>query len=368
MEVAAGFSWTKSGNLPVTNYLSAPFNKSDYPAYGTTVVSRDTLMKSFGLNPISFSNLSEFLQFYYMLGKFRILGGVRYDINTLYGNRFSPQLAVLYKSGKKTDLRLSAGTAYKAPPSSIAFQSLAYAVAADQIFYQVVPNPDLQPEKFTTADFGINTVIRKRVRLEQNFYFYRITNHIVPEKAPADRFSLLYPVNDSVSTWINNISSLSNVYGSQTTLRISDVVPSIKLNAELSLSFLERRDRLPQVDELVREYFKFMPRHEGKLKVSMVPYRNLYINIESHWMSKWLRLLIPFEELYDRLFSNIDGYYAMNLMGGYNISPELRAFIKVTNVFDEAYGGVNATFLGENLVYNPQLRRSIRIGLSYNLN
>jgi len=57
-----------------------------------------------------------------------------------------------------------------------------------------------------------------------------------------------------------------------------------------------------------------------------------------------------------------------NILAGYNISTNIRAFVKVTNILDEKYGGLNAIILDENLVYNPQLGRSIRFGLSYNLN
>ena len=85
-------------------------------------------------------------------------------------------------------------------------------------------------------------------------------------------------------------------------------------------------------------------------------------------MTKWMRLLIPFESIYNELFKDTDGYYAMNAMTSYHLSTELSVFLKVTNLFDEKYGSVNATLLEENLVYNPQLRRSIRFGFSYNLN
>jgi outer membrane receptor protein involved in Fe transport len=85
-------------------------------------------------------------------------------------------------------------------------------------------------------------------------------------------------------------------------------------------------------------------------------------------MTSWLRTLIPFKKLYGELFDDADGYYSLNLTSNYSISDNLSVFLKVTNLFDEKYGTVNATILEENLVYNPQLRRSLRFGLSYRLN
>ena len=167
--------------------------------------------------------------------------------------------------------------------------------------------------------------------------------------------------------WINNEDAVSNVYGSMTTLRMNDIMASINLDAELSLTFIDRQDKIPDVQELVLEYFKLTPRHSGKLKLSMEPINNMYLHIESHWMTKWLRLLIPFEGVYNELFGETDGYYSMNLLVGYDLSSSLNVYMKVNNLFNEKYGSVNATFLDENLIYNPQLTRHVQFGLSYRL-
>jgi outer membrane cobalamin receptor len=367
LEMVGGLSWQRSGNLPLTNYSLTPFNTKLYKPYSTSATFNDSLMGSFGYNPVAFNNTSGFGQLFYTLKKFRFLGGLRYDNNTLYGNRTSPQIALLYKRSKKTSMRLSVGTAYKAPPSSITFQSLAYPEGAG-IHYKVAPNTDLQPEKFSTVEYGINTTIFKRLELNQTFYFYQITNHIVPKFVAVSGLTLPLAVNDSVTMWVNSGNSLSNVLGSQTNLRIPNIIRSIRMDAELSLSFLDRKDRLPNVTELVKEYLTLMPSHEGKLKVSFYPVKPLYISIESQWMSKWLRLFIPFESIYKQLFRDVDGFYSMNATSSFSLSPNLRAYFKVINLFDENYGGMNATILEENLIYNPQMRRSFRFGLTYNLN
>ncbi len=369
LELVAGFSYQQSGNLPVTNYLFAPFDRKNYHAYDLQVESQDTVLGDFGLNPVNYNNLSGFLQFYYRLGQFRFLGGLRYDRNTLYGNDFSPQLGVLYKSRGLLSAHLSYGRAYKAPPSSLVFQSLAFVQEDGQIRYRVLPNPSLKPEQFNSLELGISRpVFKKRAMLHQTFYYYRITDHIVPQTLPMADFSYPNAANDSVKTWINNSESVSHVIGSQTTLKFTDLVRSVHLDAEVSLSFLNRHDHLPNVIDIAKEYMTLMPKHSGKLRISLKPVKNLNVYVESLWMTSWLRVLIPFESLYNELFNDADGYYVMNAMAGYNLSENLHVFLKVTNLFDEKYGSVNATILEENLVYNPQLRRSISFGLSYRLN
>ena len=368
LEIAAGFSYTQSGNLPVTNYLLTPFNKKDYSAFSEKVNVRDSIFGYFGYNPRVFTNLSPFSQFFYQINKFRFSGGIRYDINTLYGNRFSPQLGILYKSGKKLAVHFSAGSAYKAPPSSLTYQSLAYPNGNGQIYYKVVPNEALKPEKFTNMELGLTRPLFKKGMIRQTFFWYRITDHIIPETLPMSDFSYQNFANDSVKSWINKKDAVSNVVGSQTTLIFDDLVSSVNLDAELSLSFLNRQDHLPDVVDIVKGYLSLTPKHTGKLKVSFDPVKNMYVHIESHWMTKWMKLFLPFENLFGELFKDTDGYYSMNAMASYHLSHELSLFLKVTNLFDEKYGIVNATLLEENLVYNPQLRRSVRLGLSYRLN
>jgi len=366
LELAAGISFTQSGNLPATNYLTVPFDKTKYGAYSVMVETRDTIFGSF--HPQLFTNISPFLQFYQKVNNLRFSGGIRYDMNTLYGNRLSPQLGILYKSQRKVAVHLSLGSAYKAPPSSITFQSLAYPAATGGIEYQVVPNTDLEPEKFTTMELGISRPAFKRGMIRQTFFWYRITDHIIPETLPLSDVPYTSSVDDSVNSWINNRDAITNMVGSQTTLIFNDLVRRINLDAELSLSFLNRQDHLPDVVDIVKRYLTLKPKHNGKLKVSFYPVKKLYVNIESHWETKWLQVLIPFSQVYSSLFKDSDGYYSMNLMTSYELSNELSIYIKATNLFDEPYGTINATLAEENLLYNPQLRRNFQFGLSYRLN
>ncbi|MEX0988067.1 MAG: TonB-dependent receptor plug domain-containing protein [Bacteroidales bacterium] len=376
VESVAGVSYTQSGNLPTTNYLTSPFDRSLYDAYAQEI---DTAYISpfgrFGINPVLFSNTSAFLQFYTQWKNFRFLGGIRNDINTLVRtNNISPHFAVLHKTSDRTSIRLSVGTAYKIPPTSLIYQSLVYPVNDSMIHLVSVPAESMRPEKFTTFEIGFVTNFSPRFTLEQTFFSYRIRNHIVPIQESKwfmnipdniDRNSI---INDSVGHWVNLGNSVSTVGGSQTTLRFTNIVRSIKLNAEVHLYFQARQDKLPNVVEIVEEYFKLSPRHTGKMKVSMQPTDNFYLYIESHWMSKWLRVLIPFEELYDGIFGKADGYYAMNAVANYSISDQLNLYLKATNIFDEKYGVANPSMLEPGLLYNPQLRRTIRVGLSYKLN
>lgn len=366
LEVIGGFFYKQSGALPVTNFLPTPFDEADYNLFKVEV-NLDNISDGFGFNPTSYNTLAGFLQSYYRVGKFRMLGGLRYDSNSRYGKALSPQIALLHRTSSRTSFRLSVGRAYKEPALSLAYQSLAYPVDSVNIYYMAYPNPMLKPEQFSTVELGVSTTFFKRLQLDQTFFFYQITDHIIPQKFDTDQIGFRNAANDSVRIWINNDEAVSNVYGSMTTLRMNDLVKSINLDLEVSLTFQERKNKIPNVQELVLEYFELTPRHNGKMKISMEPIDKMYLYVESHWMSKWLRLLIPFEGVYNEIFGDTDGYYSMNVLASYRLSSSLNAYVKVTNFLNEKYGSVNATFLDENLIYNPQLSRHIRFGLSYQL-
>ncbi len=366
LEMIGGISFNQSGALPVTNFLAAPFDRADVNLFRVQV-DLDSIDDGFGFNPVSYNTSSVFAQSYYRAGRFRFLGGMRYDRNSRYGQALSPQIAVLHRTSPRTSFRASVGKAYKEPALSVTYQSMAYPAEDNRVYYMVVPNPDLKPEIFTTLEAGFKTKLFRRLEIDQTFFLFRITDHIIPERYGTDQLGLTRASNDSVSVWINNGDAVSNMYGSMTTLRMKDIIAAIHLHAELSLTFQDREDRIPKLRETIAEQLSLTPRHNGKLNISMQPVERMYVRIESHWMSKWLRLLIPFEEVYEDLFGDTDGYYTLNALLSYGLSDRLDAYVKATNVFNEKYGSVNATLLDENLIYNPQLGRHLRLGLTYRL-
>ena len=100
----------------------------------------------------------------------------------------------------------------------------------------------------------------------------------------------------------------------------------------------------------------------------MEPAKNLHLNITSIWESNWLRIIIPFEEIYNDLFKNMDGFYSLDASLTYDVSTNLSTFLKVTNLFDERYGGPVYSETATPLPYSPQAGRTISLGLTYRLN
>jgi outer membrane receptor protein involved in Fe transport len=377
LEIISGVTYQYSGNLPQTNYLDSPFNLHDYSYFSTKVDMLDTLSNNFGINPLVYHNFSVFSQTYFSLSSFRFMGGIRIDDNSHYGLSVSPRLAGMYIMNAKTSFRASVGFAYKAPPSSLAWQSLAYRAGQnhDSLQYISVPNPDLKPENYRSVELGIIKKYKKGLNLNISVYYNEIRNLIVDLKVPVASLNLplavAKPDTATVLMRSNSDKSIARLYGLQGTFIFNDIVKSIHMNGELSLTFAKSSEKFPEILKIATNYvsnFKLIPNHYGQMKISMQPAKNLYLQVTSIWESSWLRVIIPFKELYNEIFKDYDGFYSMDAVVNYKFGSNLNGFIKVNNIFDERYGGPVYSGMNTPLPYNPQTGRSFAVGLTYTLN
>ena len=377
LEIMSGITYQYSGNLPQTNFLDAPFNQHDYSYFSTKVDLLDSLSNNFGINPLVYHNFSLFTQTYYSVKSFRFMGGIRVDDNSRYGLSVSPRLAGMYIMNPRTSFRGSIGFAYKAPPSSLAWQSLAYKAGLnhDSLIYISIPNPALEPEKYRSVELGLIKKYRKGLNLNISIYYNEIRNRIMDRNIPLSDTTLplaiIEPDTATVLSRINSLKSISRLYGLQATFKMNNIIKSIHMNGELSLTFATSSEKFPEIFKIAGNYlsnFKLIPNHYGQLKVSVQPTKNLYLQVTSIWESSWLRLIIPFKELYKEIIKNIDGYYSMDVVVNYKIGTNLSSFLKIYNIFDERYGGPGYSGMNTPLPYDPQMGRSIHFGLTYTLN
>jgi outer membrane receptor for ferrienterochelin and colicin len=377
LEIISGITYQYSGNLPQTSFLDAPFNPRDYRYFSTDVHYTDTISNNFGINPLKYHNFSFFSQSYYSIRSFRFMGGVRIDNNSRYGLSISPRIAGLYIFNPKTSFRSSVGFAYKSPPSSMAWQSLAYraGINGDSLKYISIPNPDLEPEKYMSVELGLIKTYKKRFNMNISVYYNSIKNLIMNDNVRLSTLNLPRAIIDSdtasVQTKTNNSQAISRLYGLQATFKATDLIRSIHMNAELSLTFAKSSTSFPDIFKIAGNYlsnFRLIPNHFGQFKISVQPAKNFYIQVSSIWESSWLRLIIPFKDLYKEIIKDVDGFYSMDIVSNYRIGTNLNSFIKINNLFDERYGGPAYSGMNTPLPYNPQTGRSIQIGLTYTLN
>lgn len=364
LEILGGISYQLIDNMPKTNFLQEPFPASRYKSDDDSTFPTDSLLGKFGFHALAFHNYSAFAQAYWVFRNFRIIGGIRYDINSFYGNSLSPRLAILYKLNR-TAFRASAGTAIKAPPASVAYESLAYHTGSspDSINYLVIPNSKLKPEHFNAYEFSVSQRLFRHTDIEISIYYNTVSNLINQNALVTTTDSLQLSVSDSVYTKINDQEAKSILFGGQISLRRKNIISKIRLNAELNLTYKTDQSRNFSIINEFENVFNLTPRHYGQFRISAIPVKNLFVQFDNTWMTQWMRLITQKD-----LIKNVDGYYTVDLLINYNISNNLQAFIKIYNLFDEKYATPNVNRSATDLFSIPQPGRNIRFGLTYSLN
>ncbi|NHB68533.1 TonB-dependent receptor plug domain-containing protein [Perlabentimonas gracilis] len=373
-EIVLGGSYQASSSLPLTSYMDRPFNPKWFNHSGTSTIPIHPVMGYFGFNPVSYHNLSVFSQGFAMYRNFNFLAGLRWDANSMYGQSFSPRIALLYKLSEKVTALSSGGFAFKAPPASITYRSLAYTPhdEPNRIKYIAIPSPSLKPESYKSLELGLKTIINQKVSANITAFYNQITDPIVNTLVPIDlaKYPLATAAGDSLwaSTYYNSEKAISRLYGLQATLLFNNIIPRYKLNGELNLSLARQSDEAPELVEFIVSNIQLMPAHMGQFRITAQPHKNLFFRADMIWMTKWLRVLIPFEEMYSKLFSNVDGFFTIDFSANINLDHNLMVTIKGINILDEKYGGFVTPGLDYGLPYNPQIGRSFSIGLSYRFN
>ncbi len=374
LEIVSGFALQASGNLPTTNYQEESFKTYQYDFFSDLAWEQDSITGSFGYNPQVYANISTFLQFYYILNNFRFMGGIRYDNNTLYGDAWNPRFATLFRLGPRTTMRGSIGYAYKAPSPSITYEALSFPVEdAGSLMYIAAPNKNLNPENFRSIELGLKRKFFRKIFVDLSFFYNKIDNLIVTGYEPASSLDLdnVYYPPETDTVWVRTHKNVgdaqSTLYGVQTNINYRNIIESVKLNLEINLTLARQSEKLPEVGSIIGS-FNFMPKHLGQLNLSFEPTKRIYVRFENVWMSKWLRVLIPIEEIYDDPYKSVDGYYTLDGLVNFQLSNNLHIYLKVQNVFDERYGSIAATGSNFDLPYNPQQGTTTRFGLTYNFN
>ncbi|SFE58401.1 TonB-dependent receptor plug domain-containing protein [Thermoflexibacter ruber] len=381
IELTGGVSYKLSSALPQTNDLASPFNPSDYKPFTGHRPPPDPLLGNFGINPTSFNNFGAFIQGYYSSKRWNIVFGWRYDNPSNYSDQSYNRIAVMYKLTNKTSLRLSGGYAFKAPALSISYNSVAfpdreidfttgtYGKFNDSISYQVVPSPNLAPEELGAIDFGLRYAINTNTYLDVSGFVNSVSNLIVAFLDTINRTEYPKATGGLVRSYRNEASTLAALTGFQVALRARDLIPAIGLNTNFAYTYqFGFEDLGGDLTGRLNEY-RQVPRHTLQWNISLNPLKKLYLNFDNVAMSGWYRKYIDTDlDIGRELFKNfIKGYYTLDMTARYTFNKNISSFLKIINVFDAQYGGLNATGFDVDMKYTPQLGRNIQIGISFKM-
>jgi outer membrane receptor for ferrienterochelin and colicin len=378
-----GVSYEKYFSIPWSSDLDDPVNLNSY-VHGSYLGTK-SYYRPDGLPAVFYTvkyhNAGSFLQAQYSpVRKLSFTVGVRYDVNSRYGNNFIPRMGLVYKPLEKTTIKLLYGKSFLAPNTSDFYAQWGSFTTEDSgktyhSYWLHLPNTKLKPIISENYEVSIQQF------LSQNFSF-------TVDAYTSQTSGLHSYANDNESTHIyNNIfngipvdyievfinQNRQEVYGGNFQLNLKNSIGRMHLNSYASISFVTGR-----VENGENEAKETAPDEEPEF-ISPVMVK-IGTDMKAGKFSFSPRLILMGKQNLTGLSDttstvwkrqNIAGYSLLNLSLRYNATKKLSAFVNVTNTLNQKYGSVafnmdlNKT---PTEVYHGQHEDPIRIGGGINFN
>lgn len=356
-ELTAGASFNAYHNTPLTQFSPIPLKDLTIIRNGgvNTAATADVPFL-----PASFFDydLSSFIQGYFTLDKLTMIGGAQFYWHSNFGQSINPRIALLYQLLPNLSLRTFYGTAFRRPPQF--FETNNYVINGVNSISRV--KNELSPEKTSSFEFGLRWASAKKLNVDI-VYFNTSTNNLIffdirVNNSPNDRLESL------LIGYFNFEATKTNLSGIQSSFRLDNIWRPIKLNTSLHLQVAQIKEVLPTADEIFAGAISEQPRLMIQSRTSFRPFKNTVITLDNIFMGKFRQKGFVWN-LEEEKFQN---YYSLDIQLRYSINKNLQTFIKLNNVFGREYAGLSASGTGDDLLYNPQRTRFVRLGLNYRLN
>jgi vitamin B12 transporter len=129
------------------------------------------------LQPVVYVNSwAPFVNAEYRIGNLGLHAGARYDYDSSFGDQLSPSVGLTFNVLKASLFRVNVARTFKVPP-------LWYTLGVSY-FDQILPNPDLKPERAWAYSAGFETQELRFLYVKLSGYYHRMTDGIV--RVPAD--------------------------------------------------------------------------------------------------------------------------------------------------------------------------------------
>ena len=127
--------------------------------------------------PVIFvDSVAPFVNAEYRIGGLGLHAGARYDYDSSFGDQLSPSIGATLNFLKASLFRVNVARTFKVPP-------LWYTLGVSY-FDQILPNPDLKPERAWAYSAGFETQELRFLYMKLSGYYHRMTDGIV--RVPAD--------------------------------------------------------------------------------------------------------------------------------------------------------------------------------------
>lgn len=349
-----------------------------YQIVPSNSTSGNNLFPSILENPIpTFSSISAFIEGDIKFNKFSIIAGaqgfIREDQLVQNDPVFNPRLGLLYRPNSEFSVRASYSQAFRYPTAYFANSS--YTISKKDDFVEIeIGSPDLEPEQTINYEAGLRYRPTKKINLDFSLFSTKTTNFI--------NFDIIENGTDNSLFWgyANDPNSFSQLYGSQLSLNLIDIVPALKLSSQINLSYTKGKESLLQLvledflDRGIQEIpvVRAQPNLIGHVRLIFEPYKEFKIILNNSFLSgSWTRNK---RRITSAISNNSteslinSGYYTLGVRSQLKISRQLNAYIDLSNLTNIQYAGIDASPHVDGLLYNPQPLFRLRFGVNFSFN
>jgi len=304
LELTGGFNLRVGGGTPQFNFLERPYVDSLF-------------FRTPGLGPFLISTNTEFnsfVQAFYTRKRFNVIAGLQIIFNPLFGRSSNPRLAVLYKLKENMSIRASAGRAFRTPSPFYEVNSFRVDAQSGIVSLSRINDFNLKAENTVSYELGLRWRKSKKMEMDVALFYSKTDNIILFNNASGfDIDTTTFSVNSGFYEL-----GFFNVQSSN--------IPLLGVQAQL--------------------HFKDM--------AFRYPYN--------------LTLGLNYNQLGDGSSYGFPPYRVFDVIGRFKLTKQVQFYLKVNNIFNKGYHGIDATGTNDDLHYNPQQLRHIRFGLTYKTN
>jgi hemoglobin/transferrin/lactoferrin receptor protein len=366
LNLTAGINYQNGNGTPIENYLMNPFS--------TDLTSVDS--NRFDIEEVSYTEVSSFAELSLNLEKIRLtLGGQLLNRSDDYLSDndaiLNPRIGLLYKVNPSLSFRSSFSKAFRYP--SPFYTASTFTIKTESISQITTGSPNLTPENTLNYELGIR-YIKPKLKLDASLYYLKTTdflNYSLDVESQLDFISIGY---------FNEEDSYADLLGIQGRLQFYDVIPDSGLDAMFNFNYSVGEERirgvsLTEAAELITlPDVRSQPNWMGQVRLKIDLFSDLTLTVDQTFMTNsfnrnTFRLpsdLLGVDSSNSSLYNK--GYYIVDARLLFRINNKLNTLLRVDNVFNAKYAGIDATSDPDALIYNPQPLRMVRFGVNFNLN
>ncbi len=362
--LSLGLAYDNFNVTPRGTDLLKPYDTSKSPTqqnlqYINTTIDIDFLA-------YSYENYALYLQENYEISDdVRFVAGLRYDVNTLYGDTFNPRLSLIYNASSQDIIKVMYAKSYLAPAADQIYNEYGAFGAKNsdglyESYFFNLANSELKAEDLQSIEINYEHFFDDGAHIKFAPYISKIdgaiTSHFTPNAN--DTTSIEGAILYNTQTFINETVSI--LYGLDISIQKDIIWGKSTFKNWVNLSYNSGYNKNDDVTSELAQVAQY------KLKAgSTYIYDNyFYLTPKAFWISNTTSN--SFEDTNRENRVNVPSYFLMDMSLQVKVYKELFITADVYNIFDHRYFSAPFAPNSRNtLDAAPQPSRLITAGLYY---